>query len=201
MRALEYQENEAMKEKFDQHIVRLLEKNENIPIVDSWTWQASHVSVKLPTTNDQELFAGGLNSYTVLTRKEYDALKARTHRFVGKLGKSAAKITDESLAKLIRHMRTAKGILGRLEFNRRVANVPTGALIEIVVDDSAMEAWKALDYTLHIGATGLVKFTEKAVDQDKILENKAADLRKQIEDKRKESDALLNKLLQYENER
>jgi len=200
-RALDYQENEVMKEKFDQHIIRLLEKNEAFPIVDSWTWAASHISVKLPTMKDLEMFAGGLNSYKVLTRGEYDALKARTHRFIGKLGKSAAKITDEGLAKLIRHMRTAKGIQGRLEFNRRVANVPTGALIEIVVDDSAMEAWRGLDYTLHIGATGLVKFTEKAADQNRKLENKAVDLRRQIEEKRREAETLQNELLNLENEK
>jgi len=200
--ALKWEENEDLKKKFDDHLAKILNKNEPIPIVDSWTWEAPRVVVKLPSIKDVEAFRSGLTNCNVLTLSQWEEMEERSHRFHGKLGKSASSFSDETLAKLVKRMKETKGIRGRLEYCRRVTkNLTTGDIIEIKVDDSAMEEWKAADFTLHIGATGLVKFIEKGADKTKVLEKKVNEVESTIEARREELRNLQTELVKLKTEK
>ena len=154
----------------------------NITVV-KWTWSMEVLEVTVKTKVEADLFRANVKGFLCQTEEEWDKIKEHRVYFTGLVSKVSVKLGVDKLGIIIQKMKTKLGIPGMLRLKRLLNVTENGnGIIELEVDQVAMEKWSQQEFTMPIGTNGLVKFWQKQSQKpDEKLKAKIVNNKRELE--------------------
>ena len=159
-----------------------IDKGEELLSVDKWLYTFKVASVHVADKRTYDVLKGltGPLGLTVMPMAELEEMRKPTTILTGLVTGPAAQkdraCLDKFLAAELRRLR----IQGRVEIYQTIPTRAGNLLLKVVVDEDAKEELKASDFSLRIGASGLVKFQDdraalKLVNEDETNQSPSID--------------------------
>ena len=170
------------------------------------TWQYSSVLAMFSVPDDISVkqVTEIVNKSGLLAIPKAKLLEKRrpTTILTGLVTGPAAKRDKAVLSRVIEHQKTKHKIRGRLEIYDGFGVVKSGnLLLKLLADDVAMEDLQRIDFELHFGASGKVKFTDETADKKITPESRKRRLKEleaSLDEHRKRAQEILPKKRELE---